>query len=252
MAIIIAICTSVVSCSKDTTEQVPTVNANIVSASGDITNALSQFRSVLGEPLNTAPGVTNGRREINWDAVPASFTNSNNFPLDFFNATDPAIANGRKRGFIIIGGGSAFRVDSSDFVDIDASYAAQFDAFSPKRTFAYIGNIITQGAFKVAGTNTDAYVRGFGVIFSDVDDANSTSIEYFNNDKSLGVYKVPVRSGNTSFSFLGVYFPSEKVTKIKITCGNGTLATGVKDKTDGGATDLVVMDDFLYDEPKQN
>ncbi|MEP6947800.1 MAG: hypothetical protein ABI863_00935 [Ginsengibacter sp.] len=38
---------------------------------------------------------------------------------------------------------------------------------------------------------------------------------------------------------------------VKITAGNGLLATGVKDITDGGTKDLVVMDDFIYDEPKQ-
>lgn len=244
---------SFMACSKyDDAPVLPTVKSTVVSGSGDITSQLAQFRTLLGDQLNTTPNQTIGRREINWDAVPLANTNVGGFPLDFFNSTDPLVAAGRKRGFVLIDGGSSFRVDSSDFVDIDASYGPQFDAFSPKKTFAYLGNTVTQCAFKIPGASTDASVKGFGVIFSDVDDANSTNIEFFNGAKSLGVFKVPVRSGSTSFSFLGVYFPEEKVTKVKITCGDGTLATGVKDKSDGGTKDLVVMDDFFYDEPKLN
>ncbi len=242
------------SCSKsngynNTPVQQP--QASVVQASGDITNALATFRHLLGDSLNTKPNANPlGRREINWDAVPATFTNNSNFPLNFFNSTDSAASNARKRGFVL-NGGSSFRVDSSNFSDIDASYATQFHAFSPKRTFAYLGNTVTEAVFKVPGTNSSAFVKGFGVIFSDVDSDNSTGIEFFNGNKSLGFFKAPARSGNTSFSFLGVFFPDEKITLVKITSGNGLLGAGVKDISDGGSKDLVVMDDFLYSEPAQ-
>ncbi|HEX6180018.1 MAG TPA: hypothetical protein VFZ47_02165 [Chitinophagaceae bacterium] len=244
-----------VACDKDdddTPAPPPAPQANVVSGAGDLTAVLTQFRGILGDPLNTTPGQTIGRREVNWDGVPANFTNSDNFPFDFFNITDPAGANGRKRGFVYPNNGTLFRVDSTDFAGIDATYADQFDAFSGKRTFVTRGTNITEIFFKVPGTNTDAFVKGFGVVFTDVDDANSTKIEYFNGTKSLGVFKAPARATGSSFSFLGVFFPGEKVTKVKITAGNGVLAAGVKDISNNGTYDLVVMDDLLYNEPLIN
>ncbi|MGB8190437.1 MAG: hypothetical protein WCF67_00900 [Chitinophagaceae bacterium] len=248
---LIAFSALITSCDKDDDNYVenPPVQSTVVSKSGDLTAALAEFRHILGDSLNTVPGKTSGRREVNWDGVPANLTNSDNFPFDFFNATDAATGNGRKRGLVYANNGTTLRVDSSDLFDIDASYAAQFDAFSGKRTFLPRSSNVSEVLFKVPGTNTDAFVKGFGVIFSDVDDANSTKIEFFNGVKSLGVFKAPVRTAGSSFSFLGVFFPNEKVTRIKITAGNSLLATGVKDISDNGSKDLVVMDDVFYSEP---
>lgn len=239
-------------CSKDDNNtQLPVVQSTSFSVAGDsasIVNKLNDFRNTLGATLNAAPGVTGGRREVNWDGVPANLTNSNNFPFDFFGSADPALANGRKRGLILTNTGTSFRVDSTDYADIDASYASQFEVFSKKRLFTYLGTTITEVTFTVPGTTTAAFVNGFGVIFSDVDTDNSTTVEYYNGNKSLGVFKAsPAPQG---FSFVGIYFPVEKVTRVKITSGNGLLAAGVKDISNGGTKDLVVMDDFLYDEPE--
>ena len=50
-----------------------------------------------------------------------------------------------------------------------------------------------------------------------------------------------------SLSFLGVSFNAgERVGRVRITSGNAALGAAVND---GGATDLVVMDDFIYSEP---
>jgi len=249
-------------CSKDddggsyyNTPPPATQEATVFSAAGDsstIIGTINQFRAVLGDSLNFTTGKTSGRREVNWDGVPSTFTNQNNFPFDFFNSTNPADPDGRKRGIVYSNTGTSFRVDSTDFSEIDASYAAQFDAFSRKRLFTYIGSNISEAIFKVAGTNTDAFVKGFGVIFSDVDDANATTIEFFNGTQSLGVFKAPARNAQGGLSFLGVHFDNEKVTRIKITSGSGVLAAGNKDISDGGTNDLVVMDDFFYNEPLVN
>lgn len=245
------------SCDKDDdyTPQTPAIQSNVIKASGDeagIGAQLDQFRALLGDQLNTTPGQTTGRREVNWDGVPSALTNNNNFPLDFFNLTDPAGGNGRKRGLVYLDKGSPFRLDSSSFAEIDATYADELIAFSKKKSIIAANSNTSEIVFKVAGTNTDAFVKGFGIVFIDVDDANSSYLEFFNGAKSLGVFKAPVKSQAGPFSFLGVQFPNEKITRVKITAGNAALAAGLKDVTDGGSKDIVSYDDLFYSEPQNN
>lgn len=247
--------TLAVSCSKDdddgyTTPPPPaTPQATVVSASGNLTDALAQFRALLGDSLNTTPGKTSGRREINWEGVPPANNNNNTFSFDFFNdKATPGNVN-RKRGLEYANTGILLRVDSTSYSEIDASYANEFKAFSGKRLFAHANGTANEVFFKVPGTNTDAFVRGFGAVFSDVDDANSTFLEFYSGNNSLGKFKAPARTDANGHSFLGVFFPNEKVTAVRIITGNGILAAGTKDVSAGGAKDLVVMDDFFYSEP---
>jgi hypothetical protein len=44
---------------------------------------------------------------------------------------------------------------------------------------------------------------------------------------------------------LGVTFTTERIARVRITTGNSSLGPN-----DGGAVDVVVMDDFLYSEPQ--
>ena len=219
----------------------------VVSGAGNITAALDTFRAVLGEPLNSTPDETDGRREVNWDGVPAAFTNTSTFPGDFFNNTDPAGPNGRKRGSVFTTPGTGFRVSDNDLADLDPSYDAQFDDFSPARTFVSVGSTVTDVTFKVPGQNTAATVHGFGVVFSDVDRKGSATMEFFSATRSLGRFEAPPYS--QGFSFLGVHFPEDDVVRVRIVSGTKPLGAGVLDVSSGGTADLVAMDDFLYDEP---
>lgn len=228
------------------------VQPTVFTASGDeaaIANEIDLFRFTLGDSLNTTPGKTSGRREVNWDGVPANFTNNGNFPHDFFNNTDPSGPNGRKRGLVYLNHGP-LRLDSSNFADIDASYADEFIPFSKKKSIISVLSSTSEIVFKVPGTNTDAFVKGFGIVFLDVDDANSTYLEFFDGNKSIGIFKAPVRNQAGGFSFLGVQFYKEKITRVKIVAGTTALAAGNKDLSDGGNNDVVTYDDFFYSEPQ--
>lgn len=220
----------------------------VVSASGNINAKIDEFRQLLGATLNTAPGAVGGRREINWEGVPDSLLGKT-LPNDFFNpeGNDPALAV-RQRGIQYEPSGT-FMVSNSNFEEINSQASGQFAAFSGSKSFANTTSNLWNITPEVPGLNVAATVKGFGIVFSDVDVANSTFIEFFNEQKSLGKFFVPVRSGSTSHSFLGVYFKKEKVTKIRVG-HDGVLGDGQKDITQqAGARDLITLDDFLYDEP---
>ena len=215
----------------------------IISGSGDIKPKVDEYRALLGEPRNGAnvPGpAVAGRREINWDGVNAANTNTNTFPGDFFNTTT-------KLGLVMTTPGAGLRVSDKDFSDVNTAFGDVFNAFSPAKTFAAVGSTITDVTFQIAASTTPALVAGFGVVFDDVDIAGATKIEAFDNaGKKLGTYAAPVRTDANGFSFVGIKFDSAIIARVRITSGTAALGAGV---TDGGAVDLVVMDDFLFSEP---
>ena len=219
--------------------------SRVVTGSGDVTATVADFRAVLGDPNNggTAGSQPAGRREVNWDGVPAAFTNNAAFPGDFFNPRSTL-------GVVFSTTGAGLRVSDNAVSDVDASYAQEFEFFSPRKTFLAEGSTVVDVAFQVPGTSEPAAVRGFGVIFSDVDRQGAASVEFFSKDGSLGRFEPPTRTGAGSLSFLGVAFEQKIVTRVRIVSGTGALASGVKDLSASGSADLVIMDDFLYDEPQ--
>jgi len=243
---VIAAIIAIAGCKKD--KEKPQPEAIVVSASGDITTKMDEFRTLLGAVLNTTPGQTSGRREINWDGVPDSFS-LKRIPSDFFNPLDPGAPAARQRGLVYSGSTDA-RVSSNAFADLEPTNANEFVPFSGSKVFSAVSSNAWNVDFQVAGQSVAASIKGFGAVFSDVD-RSTTTIEYFSGPVSLGVFTVPVKTTG-SHSFLGVYFPHEKVTRVKITQGEAPVAAGQKDVSSGGTNDLVVMDDFLYDEPRAN
>src|SRR6266566_2986079 len=135
--------------------------------------------------------------------------------------------------------------------EINWDYAAQFLFFSATNVFAPIGSNQFDQLFQVAGQPTPALVRGFGVVFSDVDLADQTTIQLFAQDgSSLGTYGAPVRSDEGGFSFVGVTFADAIIARVRITLGTGALGADVNDVSAGGTVDLVVVDNLIYSEPR--
>jgi MYXO-CTERM domain-containing protein len=221
-----------------------------------ITAMRDTFRADLGGGSTAAANGSFGglRREINWDGVPAAASAPNNLAANFFNLNSP-------RGAVFSTPGTGFQVSSAttdagagqpaaaNFGNINAAYTTTFSVFTAQRLFTVVGSNVMDVNFFVPGTNTSATVTGFGAVFTDVDTVGSTRMEFFNElNVSFSVQNVPVGTvANGSLSFLGLFGNAgEKISRVRITTGNAALAGGV---SDGGATDLVAMDDFIYSEP---
>jgi len=222
-------------------------DVRIVSATGDITAAVTEYRTLLGAlNPNLAGEQPGGRREINWDGVPATFTNNDLFPGNFFNVNSP-------RGVVFTTDGSGFRISSNGYVDVNAAYAGEFNVFSPPKLFVARGSTTTDVQFFVAGSNTPASVTGFGSVFADVGRARSTTIEYFDaTGKRLLRVKAPRRSDANGLSFVGAIFDSQIVAHVRITSGDTPVDPDVVDNVKGRGRkhDIVAMDDFIYGEPR--
>jgi hypothetical protein len=217
--------------------------SQVVKASGDVRVAVAQFQSLLGDPANgITPGQqASGRREISWDGVPPELTNTDALPANQFN----------RNGLIYTILGSGLRVSDNDFADINPTYADEFAPFSSPKTFAPIGNEVSEVTFRVAGSSTPAAVTGFGAVFSDVDRMGAASIKLFTaQGQSLGQYQAPIRSDENGQSFIGVVFDEAIVARVVIASGQAPLGADEFDVSDGGNRDLVVFDNLLFGEPK--
>ena len=112
-----------------------------------------------------------------------------------------------------------------------------------------MGSNITDVLFSLPGSagTVPATVGGFGVVFSDVDLANATQLQFFgsNNDLLFSQSVLPAIDGSGGFSFLGaIGNAGEQISRVRITTGNSALGPN-----DGGVVDVVAMDDFVSAEP---
>lgn len=216
-----------------------------------IRSAVASFQNAMG-PLN-APGANgdpNGRREINWDGVPAAFSAPSNMPPDFFNRNSV-------RGAVFSSGNPSWggvQVSANEadgpvrFDTILSGYSSIFTVFSQQKLFTSIGSNDVIVDFFVPGTQTKGKVRGFGAVFANVALPFTTHMEFYNADGVLlGRYFVPVAA--KGLSFVGVEFPNKMITRVRIVSGNATV--GTPDNPAGGYN-VVVMDDFIYSEPSSD
>ncbi|MCI0600177.1 MAG: hypothetical protein L0Y60_11785 [Beijerinckiaceae bacterium] len=242
------------------------------SASGktpaDIKAKVESFRNFLGANNGIGGTFQGGRREINWDGVPDAVAAPNNMPANFFNANSP-------RGAVFFTPGSGFQISANagvapiEFDNLHPNLSRIFSVFSPQRLFTGLNSTVVETLFFVPGTHRPATTKGFGAVFTDVDRGESTKIEYFDvNGALLATVAAPPAKGNETLSFIGAGFNAgEQVYLVRITSGNVELGdkreNGFSElgnsqaggnpefaNSHAGGPDLVVMDDFIYGEPK--
>ena len=75
------------------------------------------------------------------------------------------------------------------------------------------------------------------------DTATGASLNFLDpHGTSLGTFFVPTANGG--LSFFGAIFPENLIGQVQIISGNVPLGP-----SEGGAIDIIAMDDFLYSEP---
>lgn len=226
-----------------------------------LNSTINSFRTAIGGNNN---GVGNsfrtGRREINWDGVPDSNSTPNPFPANFFNVNSPrgvVLSNIKSSSGSL--GNSRFLVSADSdnptntpvrFGDFNSQYPTIFRTFSSERLFLATAATLTEVIFFIPGTKIPATVSSFGVVFCDVDFANNTSIEIYSPDGSL-LRTIHANPENDGLSFVGVVVSGERIARVIIKAGN--LRPAILNEDDNSASDskdVVVMDDFIYGEPR--
>ncbi len=206
-----------------------------------IQDTVDAFRAQLGDPNNgNTPGSQpGGRREINWDgggdAAPATVFPT---PMTTFSG----------RGNVNTTAGTGFEISGQPtprFGDINPTYPDIFATFSSPRLFAPLGSNVMDVLFTVPGTTDEpALSTGFGAVFTDVDIAGITTLEFF-DPSGQPLETLIVQTFNQGLSFSGAFFGAPVLSRVRITLGNAALGPD-----DGGATDVVALDDFVYGEPQ--
>jgi hypothetical protein len=210
-----------------------------------ITPTRDAFRAAVGGgAVAGANGSFGGlRREINWDGVPATLSDPNPFPADFFNVNSP-------RGAVFSTPGTGFLVSANAGGATPPlfGFPNDFQTFSPQKLFTAVNSNITDVSFFVPGTSVAATTSAFGVIFVDAEVAGLTKVEFFDARNDLIFSRDALIGANQGLTFLGgVANAGEGISRVRITSGLNTIvANGVLGNPND---DVVVMDDFLYAEP---
>jgi hypothetical protein len=228
-----------------------------------IQSAVDAFRASLGDNNLNNPGpIQKGRREINWDGGNPNLL-ATTAPVTPFNVflntrgsqfTTPGLglsqappSGGPQGGLAVLFG--------------NPTYATAFRAFSASRLFTPVGSNITEASFSIPGTNGNApaTVRGFGAVFTDVDQPDgsplsatgtthkaSTLIEYFDkHGRLIFSSSVAAAPGDGNLSFFAIKFDDARIASVRIKTGD--VAPGPNDNKQH---DIVMMDDFIYGEPE--
>lgn len=210
-----------------------------------ITATRDAFRSAVGGGnVAGADGNFGGlRREINWDGVPEGFSDPASLPANFFNTTS-------SRGVVLSTPGTGFLVSANAGGATPPlfGFPNDFQFFSGQKIFTAVGSASTDISFFVPGTNIPATTTAFGLVFTDVEVALSTRLEFFGTLNELIFSQTAQVSGNQGLTFLGAIADAgETITRVRITSGTNTiLSNGALGDPNN---DAVAMDDFLFATP---
>jgi hypothetical protein len=216
----------------------------------DIRDTVDAFRDALGPNNGNSPinGDPNGRRQIDWDALPDSLADPSVFPGNFFNGDNAPRARGIE--FEATGSTTGFLVSSTEASGQPTAFG--FDAFLPtfsdERLFAPIGGTTFDIKFyDPSDQTTRATVRGFGAVFSGLDFADTAQMLFLNLAGDLIGSTNPLGTSEFDLTFSGAIFETAEIATVRMIGGNRHLLEN--GSFGGGIGDGFVFDDFIFGEP---
>lgn len=198
-----------------------------------ISPTVDAFRAAVGA----------GRQEINWDNVPDSLADPNAFPADYFNSTSPLGVE-----FSTPGTGFLVSANAGGATPTLFGFPNDFQTFSAQRLFTAVNSNTIDVSFFLPGTSTAATTSAFGLVFTDLEVAGLTKLEFFDQSNSLIFSRDPLAAGNQGLTFLGgLANAGELISRVRITAGLNTIVSnGVLGNPND---DVVVLDDLIFADP---
>jgi hypothetical protein len=178
---------------------------------------MAGFTSAAGGTDNgtTAGEQTGGFRDATWSGVAADGTDPGSTPI----AAGVAAVSVRRLEPWGVELAPQVAVTSDSFASVNQHASGLFatPAWAPFNTNATEMQVVVPAGS--GSTPVPAQTRGLGVLFLNVQTANTTEIQYYNGDILLGQVFAP--AGTTSFA--GLLFPDPVVTRAVITLGSAEI-----------------------------
>lgn len=216
----------------------------------DIQDTVDDFRNTLGPNNGNSPvnGDPNGRRQINWDALPDSLADPALLPGDFFNGDSAPRARGIE--FEATGNTTGFLVSSTQASGVSPGFgfSSFLPAFSGERIFAPVGGTTFDiNFYDPSDQATRATVRGFGAIFTGLDFPDTVEMQFLNIAEEIIGSINPLGNDSFDLTFAGAIFDMPEIATVRMIGGNRFLEEN--GRFGGGNGDGFAFDDFIFGEP---
>lgn len=209
------------------------------------------FYNDLGGNYNGLGGsYPSGYREIDFEDFHNSPGNVSpfQFPFDFYTKVEPrgaqfntSVKTGGTDQTMLITEPVCVGCSLVQFRDSHLTFGHPFKPFSGSKMLGVVYDNTLEISFRIPGTDVPATVKGFGMVFADVDFLNTYMTAYDENGKIIYGGSVPVL--DDGFSFLGISFSNgTRIARVTIMLGWSPLVLGY-----GNYSAIVHNGEFLVD-----
>jgi hypothetical protein len=230
------------------------------AGSGGVASSMASFEAAIGGTNNgTKPGdQSGGFRHINWDGIALNGSAPGSTVISPGHVVAVAPTAVQSAGVVLPGPAA---VAGDGFVSVNPTVASplRFPAFSAPNVLASFNDspleldvVRPAGA---ASTPTPQASRGVGLVFLNVRQPNTTSVQYFDGSIPLLTAFAPVGGSAGQPSFLGELFPTAVVTRVVVSLGTAQIFNFDGTTSSSGPADnppsenLVAADDVVLAEP---